>query len=107
MVPFLVAALVQFLLPDPMVLLGVLLVLLTPSIDYVVTFSYLGRTDVRRLLAATPALLIVQMLLLPVYLSLFLGKDATGLVHLGPFVYGVIRRPTPPPDQTKLGEESV
>ncbi len=42
MVPLLVAVLVQFLPHDPMVLLGVLLVLLTPCIDYVVTFSHLG-----------------------------------------------------------------
>lgn len=86
-VPLLVAALVQFLPYDPMVGLGVLLVLLTPCIDYVVTFSHLGRADARLLLAATPALLVVQMLLLPVYLGLFLGSEATGLVPLGPFVH--------------------
>ena len=90
MVPLLVAVLVQFLPHDPMVLLGVLLVLLTPCIDYVVTFSHLGRADARLLLAATPALLIVQMLLLPVYLGLFLGNDATDLVQLGPFVHAFI-----------------
>lgn len=90
MVPFLVAALVQFLPPDPMVLLGVLLVLLTPCIDYVVTFSHLGRADARLLLAATPALLIAQMLLLPVYLGLFLGDKVTRLVHRGPFVHAFI-----------------
>ena len=90
MVPLLVATLVQFLPHNPMVLLGVLLVLLTPCIDYVVTFSHLGRADARLLLAATPALLIVQMLLLPVYLGLFLGNNATGLVHLSPFVHAFI-----------------
>jgi arsenite transporter len=89
-VPLLVAALVQFLPPEPMVLLGVLLVLLTPCIDYVVTFSHLGRADARLLLAATPALLIVQMLLLPVYLSLFLGNDTTDLVQPDPFVHAFI-----------------
>ncbi len=31
-------------------------------------------------------LLIVQMLLLPAYLALFLGADAARLVRLGPFV---------------------
>ncbi len=69
-VPLLVAALVQFLPPEPMIRLGVLLVLLTPCIDYVVTFSHLGRADARLLLAATPVMLIVQMLLLPAYLAL-------------------------------------
>ncbi|SFP99385.1 Arsenite efflux pump ArsB, ACR3 family [Nitrosomonas cryotolerans] len=90
MVPLLVALLVQFLPPDPMVFLGVLLVLLTPCIDYVVAFSHLGRANARLLLAATPALLIVQMLLLPIYLGLFLGKDATSLVQLGPFVHAFV-----------------
>lgn len=89
-VPVLVAILVQFLPPDPMVRLGVLFVLLTPCIDYVVTFSHLGRADARLLLAATPALLIVQMLLLPVYLGVFLGADAAGLVQMGPFVHAFV-----------------
>ena len=89
-VPLLVAALIQFLPPDPMLLLGVLLVLLSPCIDYVVTFSHLGRADARLLLAATPGLLIVQMLLLPVYLGLFLGQDASGLVKVGPFLHAFI-----------------
>lgn len=70
-----------------MIRLGVLLVLLTPCIDYVVTFSQLGRADARLLLAATPALLIAQMLLLPVYLRLMLGDVAAQLVHVGPFLH--------------------
>lgn len=89
-VPMLVAALVQFLPPEPMVRLGVLLVLLAPCIDYVVTFSHLGRADARLLLAATPALLIVQMLLLPPYLALLLGSDAADLVHVGPFLHAFV-----------------
>ncbi|WP_205937919.1 arsenic resistance protein [Rhizobium leguminosarum] len=89
-VPALVGILVQFLPPDPMVRLGVLLVLLAPCIDYVVTFSHLGRADARLLLAATPALLIVQMLLLPVYLGLFLGPEAGSLIRVGPFVHAFV-----------------
>lgn len=84
--PVLVAGLIQFLPADPMIRLGVLLVLLTPCIDYVVTFSHLGRADARLLLAATPALLLAQMLLLPGYLGLFLGEEAVRLVRMGPFV---------------------
>src|SRR3546814_263244 len=80
-IPLLIAVVVQLLPPDPLVRLGVLLVLLTPCIDYVVTFSHLGRADARLLLAATPTLLVVQMLLLPVYLGLFLGNDAATLVQ--------------------------
>ncbi|MCD9027484.1 arsenic resistance protein [Luteimonas sp. BDR2-5] len=86
-IPLLVAVLVQLLPADPMIRLGVLLVLLAPCIDYVVTFSHLGRADARLLLAATPVLLIVQMALLPGYLAVFLGEDAARLVHMGPFVH--------------------
>lgn len=88
--PLLVTVLVQFLPSDPIVRLGVLLVLLTPCIDYVITFSHLGRADARLLLAATPTLLIVQMLLLPVYLSLLLGNDAATLVQPGPFIHAFV-----------------
>lgn len=89
-VPLVALCLVQFLPADPLVRLGVLLVLLTPCIDYVVTFSHLGRGDARLLLAATPTLLIVQMLLLPVYLGLFLDREAARLVQLGPFVHAFV-----------------
>ena len=46
-IPLLVALLVQFLPRDPLLQLGVLIVLLTPCIDYVVTFAHLGRADSR------------------------------------------------------------
>lgn len=89
-VPVLVFALMHLLPPDPMVRLGVLLVLLTPCIDYVVTFAHLGRADAKLLLASTPALLILQMLLLPIYLGIFLGDDAAGLVHMEPFIHAFV-----------------
>jgi len=89
-VPLLVWGLIQFAPPDPMVRLGVLIVLLCPCIDYVVTFSHLGKADARLLLAATPALLIVQMLALPIYLSAFLGDAAAGLVQAGPFLHAFL-----------------
>jgi len=89
-VPLLVAVLVPFLPPDPLVRLGVLMVLLCPCIDYVVTFSHLGRGDARLLLAATPALLIAQMALLPIYLHLFLGAEAAAYMQLGPFVHAFL-----------------
>lgn len=89
-VPILVAGLVPFVPADPMIRLGVLLVLLCPCIDYVVTFSHLGRADARLLLASTPALLIVQMLLLPIYLAAFLGDDAAQFVRIGPFVHAFV-----------------
>lgn len=89
-VPVLAFVLMQFLPPEPMVRLGVLLVLLTPCIDYVVTFAHLGRADAKLLLASTPALLILQMLLLPIYLGIFLSHDAAGLVHLEPFIHAFV-----------------
>jgi ACR3 family arsenite transporter len=84
--PAVAAALVQFLPDDPMLRLAVLFVLLTPCVDYVVTFTHLGRGDARLLLAATPALLLLQMMLLPVYLRLLLGSEASGFVQPGPFI---------------------
>lgn len=89
-VPVLVMILAQFAPPDPLVRLGLLIVLLCPCIDYVVTFSHLGRADARLLLAATPVLLIVQMLLLPLWLSLFLGAEAADLVEMGPFLHAFL-----------------
>lgn len=89
-IPLLVAALAQFLPPDPLIRLGVLLVLLTPCIDYVVTFAHLGRADAKLLLAATPALLLLQMALLPVYLGLLLGEEAARLVLVGPFLHAFL-----------------
>ncbi|MBD9497923.1 arsenic resistance protein [Ensifer sp. ENS01] len=86
-VPAIVAALVQV---DTMLRLGVLLLLLASCIDYVVTFSHLGRADARLLLAATPALLIVQVLLLPGYLVLFLGSGAAALLQIGPLVHAFV-----------------
>ncbi|ODT89661.1 arsenic resistance protein [Phenylobacterium sp. SCN 70-31] len=88
--PLLVLALVQTLPGDPMLRLGVLLVLLAPCIDYVVTFAHIGRADARLLLAATPVLLLAQMLLLPVYLGLFLGEAAQGLVRAEPFLHAFV-----------------
>ena len=86
-VPLLVAALMRLFPPgDATLQLGVLLVLLTPCVDYVVAFSRMGRADARLMLAATPLLLILQMALLPVYLSLFLGADAAVVVRPGPFL---------------------
>jgi len=85
-VPLLVALLLPLAPGVPLVQLGVLLVLLAPCIDYVVTFSHLGRADARLLLAATPVLLVAQMLMLPVYLRILLGDGAAGLVQPGPFI---------------------
>jgi len=85
-VPAVVWVLTRFLPDSEPLLIGVVLVLLTPCIDYVVAFTRLGRGDPALMLASTPLLLAVQMLLLPVYLGLFLGPGAAGVMSAGPFV---------------------
>ncbi|WSA74563.1 bile acid:sodium symporter [Streptomyces sp. NBC_01799] len=85
-VPLVVAALFTFLPTDQAVRVGVLLVLLCPCVDYVIVFSGLAGGDSRRLLAATPLLLVAQMLLLPGFLYLFMGPDLGNIVKAGPFL---------------------
>lgn len=89
-VPLLVFALMPWLPADPLLRTGALLVLLAPCIDYVVTFAHLGCADARALLASTPILLAAQMLLLPVFLGLFLGDAASGLVQWQPFLHAFV-----------------
>jgi ACR3 family arsenite efflux pump ArsB len=85
-VPLVVAALFAVLPADQAVRFGVLLVLLCPCVDYVIVFSGLAGGDSRRLLAATPLLLVAQMLLLPGFLYLFMGPGLAGTVEVGPFL---------------------
>ncbi|WKS82040.1 arsenic resistance protein [Edwardsiella tarda] len=85
-IPLLLTLLLPLLPDEPLLRLGILLVLLTPCIDYVVPFAQLGRADVRPLLAATPLLLMLQMVLLPLYLHLFLGAQAAQHIQPAPFI---------------------
>ena len=89
-VPLVVAAMFTFLPADQAVRTGVLLVLLAPCVDYVIVFSGLAGGSSERLLAATPLLLIAQMLLLPVFLLVFLGSDLADVVEVRPFVEAFI-----------------
>jgi arsenite transporter len=89
-VPLLAVGLIQLLPASSMLRLGVLMVLLTPCIDYVVTFAHLGRADANVLLASTPVLLVAQMVLLPVYLTAFLGEEAAQFVQVGPFLHAFV-----------------
>jgi ACR3 family arsenite transporter len=86
LVPLLVWALSRGLVQHPAILVGALLVLLTPCIDYVVVFTHIGKGDSRLMLAATPILLLLQLVLLPVYLSFMLGGQSGVVVSAGPFV---------------------
>lgn len=91
-VPLVVAGLVAATSLQQAVLLGVLLTLLTPCIDYVVVFSGIAGGDSRRLVAASPLLMLAQMAALPVLLWLFIGPEVADIVEVGPFLeaFGVL-----------------
>lgn len=84
-VPLVVWGLSRFVADDQGLLVGVLLVLLTPCIDYVIVFTGLAGGASGKLLAATPLLMLVQILLLPVYLFLFAGEDVLSVIDIAPF----------------------
>ena len=84
-VPLVAFGLSRFVADQPALLFGVLLVLLTPCIDYVIVFAGLAGAASERLLAAAPLLMLAQILLLPVYLLLFIGPDGVAVVEIGPF----------------------
>ncbi|GAA2448763.1 bile acid:sodium symporter [Agromyces soli] len=85
-VPLLVFGVSRFVADDRGLLLGVLLVLLTPCVDYVIVFTGLAGGARERLLAATPLLMVLQLVLLPGYLWLFAGGDALAVLDPGPFL---------------------
>lgn len=86
LIPILVFLLIKVFPQPDSVLIGVCLVLLTPCIDYVIVFTQLGKGNEKLILASTPVLFVVQMLLLPLYLLLFIGTEASQIVRIGPFV---------------------
>lgn len=77
-IPIAVGGLTAWLPLEPAVRIGILLVLLVPCTDWFISFTHLGRGDAARAIAATPVILIAQLLALPLYLWLFLGGDALG-----------------------------
>lgn len=89
-VPLVVFGLSRFVAGDQALLVGVLLVLLTPCIDYVIVFTGLAGGASDRLLAATPLLMLAQMLLLPVYLLVFVGPGLVSAIDPAPFVHALV-----------------
>jgi ACR3 family arsenite transporter len=85
-VPVVVWGLTRFLPQEPVILLGVFMVLLTPCIDYVVSFTELAGGSSEQITAATPILLVVQLLLLPIYLWLFMGAQVAEVIEIRPFL---------------------
>ncbi|MBH0173538.1 arsenic resistance protein [Fictibacillus sp. 23RED33] len=85
-VPTIVWGLISIFPQPAPIVLGICLVLLTPCIDYVIVFTQLGKGNEKLMLAATPILFVVQMVLLPLYLWLFIGKEVMSIVQIGPFL---------------------
>ena len=86
LVPLVVWLLSRLVAHDQVLLVGVLFVLLTPCIDYVIAFTALAAGDQEKLLAAAPLLMLVQMLLLPGYLVLLVGAKFVEAVEFAPFL---------------------
>lgn len=86
LIPLLVWGLISVFPTTPVITLGILLVLLTPCIDYVIVFSHLGKGNSKAVLASTPLLFIFQMLLLPLYLWVLLGKETIDIIEITPFI---------------------
>lgn len=85
-VPIVVFLLSRIVAHDQVLLVGVLFVLLTPCVDYVIVFTGIAGGAKDRLLAAAPLLMLAQMLLLPLYLWLFVGAEFVATIDLAPFV---------------------
>lgn len=81
--PVLVWGVLMLVPDDPAIRLGLLLVLLVPCTDWFITFTHQAGGDLRRAIAVTPALLVLQMILLPFYLWLFIGEDFMEIVSTG------------------------
>lgn len=62
---------------DEALVTGALIVLLSPCVDYVIVFSGLAGGDRERLLAVTPAVMLLQIVLVPAYLWLLAGGDVS------------------------------
>ena len=89
-VPVVVFGLSRFVASNDALLIGVLLVLLTPCVDYVIVFTGLAGGAKARLLAAAPLLMLLQIVLLPLYLLLFAGAEAVAAIEIAPFVEAFI-----------------
>ncbi len=75
LMPLVAWLLVGWLPADPVLVVGVLLVLLVPCTDWFITFSQLGGGNVPRAVAVTPLNLLLQVLLLPPWLWLIADTE--------------------------------
>lgn len=89
-IPMVVVCLLLLAPNDEAVRLGILFVLLVPCTDWFITFTQLGGGDTNGAIAFSPISLLMQMLLLPFYLWLFLGKEMTVSLSQGEMVWAFI-----------------
>lgn len=82
LLPLVVWGAIQFLPDDPAIRLGALLVLLVPCTDWFITFTHQAGGDAHRAVVITPVMLLLQIVLLPLYLWVFMG-DGFGDVISG------------------------
>lgn len=85
-IPVVVATLVWLLPAEPVLRLGVVMVLLMPCTDWYITFTHLSGGDTARAIAVTPINLLVQIALLPAYLWAFMGDSFHEILTAGPVV---------------------
>lgn len=85
LLPAVVFGLSRFVAHDRALLVGVLLVLLTPCVDYVIVFTGLAGGAASKLLAVSPLLMLLQIALLPLFLAIMAGPDVLGTLEGGPF----------------------
>lgn len=83
LIPLGVWGLLHLVPDDPVLRLGVALVLLVPCTDWYITFTHLAGGDTGRAIAATPVNLLLQIALLPLYLWLLMGNAFLELLDLG------------------------
>lgn len=80
LIPVLVLGLTSLVPAQPALVLGLLLVFLVPCTDWFITFSQLARGDAVRAASFTPVALLLQLMLLPLYLSLMADADVWEIV---------------------------
>lgn len=81
--PIVAFAVTRLVSDDAGLVAGALLVLLAPCVDYVVVFAALARGAHASLLAATPVLMLAQVLLLPPLLGITAGQDVVAALDVG------------------------
>ena len=87
--PLVVAVLSRQVADSPALLVGLLLVLLAPCVDYVMVFTRIAGRAWERILAASPVLMLAQTLLLPVWLVALAGPGVAS-VSLRPFAMAFV-----------------